>query len=305
MAGAAAGRMAEVEPLPMPVTLVGAVSRDGSPERKEWFARLPGIVRALTERWSLTVGAPFQPGREVSWVAPALDAAGHEVVLKVGWTHNEGLHEADGLRAWHGRGAVRLHDVHVDGPTTALLLERCLPGTTLREAAAEPEQDEVVAGLLRELWHEPPGGHPFRPLSQMCAWWADSFDEKYAKEPGALDTGLARAGMELFRGLPGRDGPQLLLVTDLHAGNVLAARREPWLLIDPKPYVGDPAYDVLQHLLNCAERLVADPRGRARRIAGLLDLDAERVERWLFARVVQESLEQPWLRPVAAALAPA
>ena len=25
----------------------------------------------------------------------------------------------------------------------------------------------------------------------------------------------------------------------------------PWLVIDPKPFVGDPAYDATQHLFNC------------------------------------------------------
>jgi hypothetical protein len=45
----------------------------------------------------------------------------------------------------------------------------------------------------------------------------------------------------------------VLLCTDLHAGNVLAGPRRPWLLIDPKPYIGDPHYDLLQHLLNCAD----------------------------------------------------
>jgi streptomycin 6-kinase len=30
---------------------------------------------------------------------------------------------------------------------------------------------------------------------------------------------------------------------DLHAGNVLATQREPWLVIDPKPFIGDPAFD--------------------------------------------------------------
>jgi streptomycin 6-kinase len=52
----------------------------------------------------------------------------------------------------------------------------------------------------------------------------------------------------------------VMLCTDLDAGNVLAAQREPWLVIDPKPYAGDPTYDVLQHMLNCDRRLAADPR---------------------------------------------
>ena len=288
----------------LPTLLAESVAEDDSPERTEWLGLLPEIVGTLAEGWSLVVGAPFQPGGQVSWVAPARDGAGRDLVLKVGWTHDEGRDEADGLRVWAGRGAVQVFEVHVDGPTTALLLERCEPGTTCKSALAEPEQDEVVAGLLRRLWCEPPVGHPFRALAQMCDRWADEFEGDLAAEPDALDPGLARAGLELFRGLPRENVPQRLLVTDLHADNVVAALREPWLIIDPKPYVGDPAYDVLQHMLNCRDRLLDDPRALARRMADLAGLDAERVQLWLFARAVQESMNIPWLRPAVARLAP-
>jgi streptomycin 6-kinase len=76
------------------------------------------------------------------------------------------------------------------------------------------------------------------------------------------------------------------LATDLHAGNVLRARRAPWLVIDPKPFVGDPAYDATQHLLNCSARLRSDPDRLIRRFADLLSADHDRVRLWLFARVV-------------------
>jgi len=81
-----------------------------------------------------------------------------------------------------------------------------------------------------------------------------------------------------------------------HAGNVLSGERRPWLLIDPKPYVGDPHYDVLQHLLNCEVSLQADPNGLLTEVAGLADLDVGRVRQWLFARCVQEILgdDSPW-----------
>jgi streptomycin 6-kinase len=91
----------------------------------------------------------------------------------------------------------------------------------------------------------------------------------------------------------------VLLVTDLHAGNVLAAQREPWLVIDPKPFVGDPAYDAVQHLLNCAERLHADPGGLTARMAHLLEVDLVRLRRWLFARCVLEAPGDPALPDVA------
>lgn len=296
--------MDQVAPFPLPSALAESVAEEGGPARTAWLAGLPDTVGALAERWSLEVGAPFQPGGQVSWVAPARDRSGRELVLKVGWTHDEGRDEAAGLRVWAGRGAAQLFDVHVDGPTTALLLERCMPGTSCKSLLAEPEQDEVVAGLLRRLWSDPAPGHPFRTLVGMCDWWADEFEADLADEPDALDPGLARAGVELFRELPRQDVPERLLVTDLHAENVLAAQREPWLVVDPKPYVGDPAYDVLQHMLNCRDRLLAEPRALARRMADLTGLDAGRVQLWLFARAVQESVHMPWLRPVVPVLAP-
>lgn len=285
-----------------------AVEEDpaGSPHRA-WLVALPRIVDDLARRWSLDLGRPFQPGGVGSWVAPAVDRAGEHLVLKVGWRHDEALHEADGLRVWDGRGAVRLFDALVVGETSALLLEACEPGTVLSRVLPPIEQDAVVGGLLRRLWVEPPADHPFRTLQSMCDRWADEFEAKRAAAGSrafGLDPGLARAGIGLFRSLPGTAERSVLLCTDLHPYNVLAARREPWLMIDPKPYVGDPTYDALQHMLNFPDRLVADPAGFAQRMADLLGLDATRLRHWLFARCVQESLDHPDLRRVATDLTP-
>jgi streptomycin 6-kinase len=69
----------------------------------------------------------------------------------------------------------------------------------------------------------------------------------------------------------------------------LQAQRAPWLVIDPKPFVGDPAYDATQHLLNCEERMLAAPDTTMRRFADLLEVDYERVRLWMFARAAAES----------------
>ncbi len=239
----------------------------------------------------------------MSWVAPARTATGLEAVLKVGWAHPEAAHEAEGLRCWAGRGAVLLHDVCAFEDTNALLLERCEPGDTLA-GLPEEEQDIVVAGLLRRLWRAPVDG-PFQSLDAMCQQWAEEHDADAASGgiPGGaddpLDPGIVRAGMELFRSLPRTAERTALLCTDLHAANVLAAQREPWLVIDPKPYVGDPTYDSVQHMLNCPRRLFADPVGLARRMADLVGVDPDRQVQWLFARCVQESVRRPELAPVA------
>jgi streptomycin 6-kinase len=273
------------------------------PRAADWLAALPGVVDQLAAHWSLRPGRPFQPGGVTAWVAPAVLESGEPVVLKVGWLHDEARDEAAGLHAWSGAGSVRVLDSRIVDSTSALLLEPCEPGIPLAAARAPVEQDEIVAGLLRRLWIEPAAGHGFRPLEAMCDLWADAFDER--SEGAAIDRGLARDGSDLFRSLARTTHDRRLLWTDLHAGNVLGASREPWLAIDPKPYVGDPAYDVLQHMLNCPARLSADPLGFAARMADLAGVDRERVRAWLYARCVLESLDQPFLVQVARELSPA
>lgn len=287
-------------PLRLPGNLVDAAEQEG---RQAWLATLPATVRMLGRRWSLTVGPPFQPGGQTAWVAPALDATGRELVLKVGWRHPEAEDEANGLRVWAGHGAVQLYEAATFDETTALLLERCISGTALSDRP-EDEQDLVIARLLPRLWRASPPAWEFRSLQVMCDQWADEFEAKVARGVGGLDPGLARDGITLFRNLPVSAERNVLLCTDLHAGNVLAAQREPWLVIDPKPYVGDPTYDALQHLLNSDNRLRADPRGLVARVADLLELDRDRLTLWLFARCVQESSDWPELAAIARQLAP-
>jgi streptomycin 6-kinase len=274
-----------------------------TPERAAWLEGLPEVLRELEGRWSLTLGTPFD-GEEVScaWVAPAARADGTSAVLKVGMPHMEAEHEIDGLRFWDGDPTVRLLDA--DDALGAMLLERCEPGTVLRRLP-EPEQDRVIARLLRRLWRAPAAPHPFRPLEAMTAYWSD---ETLALADRWPDPGLVRAGLGLFEELPRSAPARVLLATDLHAGNVLRARREPWLVIDPKPFVGDPAYDATQHLFNCEARLFADPHGTIRGFADLLEVERERVSLWLFARAAAEPRDD-WedddeLTALARALAP-
>jgi streptomycin 6-kinase len=270
-------------------------------EGQAWLARLPGVLQSLCQRWSLTLEDPFD-SEDVScaWVALATLADSTSAVLKLGMPHMEAEHELEGLRFWNGDPTVNV--LRADHHLGAMLLERCLPGTSLR-ALPEPEQDVVIAGLLRRMWRVPAAPHPFRPLSTMLEAWAR---ETIAACDRWADAGLVREGLRLFAELPRTSPAEVLLATDLHAGNVLRAQRRPWLVIDPKPFVGDPAYDATQHLFNCTERLSADPYGTIRRFADLLGVDHERVRLWTCARAAAESRDDwndEWTA-IARAIAP-
>ena len=258
----------------------------GTPERCTWLERLPRAIRELQDKWSLSLAAPFD-GSDAScaWVATAVRGDGTRAVLKLGMPHMEAAHELQALRFWDGDPTVRL--LEADADLNALLLEYCEPGTALRELP-ELEQDVVIAGLLRRLWRRPAVPHPFRALSAMTAHWTD---ETIAAAPTWADAALTREGLRLLEELARPSSDDVLLATDLHAGNVLRAQREPWLVIDPKPFVGDRAYDATQHLFNCKRRMLTAPDAAIRRFADLLEVDHERVRLWMFARAAAEPRE--------------
>jgi streptomycin 6-kinase len=209
-------------------------------------------------------------------------ADGTRAILKLGMPHFEGTHEIQGLRFWDGDPTVRLLDADVD--LNAMLLEECQPGSALRELA-ESEQDAIVSGLLRRVWSRSAPPHVFRPLSALTAYWAA--ETKLSMHKWS-DAGLVQEGLRLFGELSRPAADDVLLATDLHAGNVLRAERKPWLVIDPKPFVGDRAYDATQHLFNCKDRMLAAPDATIHRMGDLLGIDSERIRLWMFARSAAE-----------------
>ena len=102
-------------------------------------------------------------------------------------------------------------------------------GRATRSEIPEDEQDEIIAVLLRRLWREPTEGHRFRPLSLMIDHWCVEI-----RQAALLwtDKVLVAEGLAVLGGLANSRQDQVLLATDLHAGNVLHARRLPWLAID-------------------------------------------------------------------------
>lgn len=254
-----------------------------------WLERLPAVLDELRDRWRLSIEQPFDgPDVSAAWVAPVETADRGPAVLKIGLPHMEAEHEAEGLRFWNGDPTIRLLDA--DDRLGAMLLERCKPGTTLR-ALPEAEQDIIISGLLRRMWRVPTGDHPFRPLSVMIALWTEETRNDELRWP---DQGLVSEGLRHFSELTGTDrgDDRYLLATDLHVGNILSAQREPWLVIDPKPFVGDRAYDATQHLFNCKARMQSQPVETVTRFADLLEVEASRVRRWMFARAAAESRDE-------------
>jgi streptomycin 6-kinase len=251
-----------------------------------WLENLPARVAELEQAWSLTAGRPFDADTN-AWVAPVRLADGSEAMLKIGLPDIETLHEAAGLRVFDGRGAVRLLRATDDG--YALLLERCVPGTNLW-SVGEQEGEAVGAEILRLLWREPPPGAPFAGLSDFAREWSELLPR--IGPSAGYDSALIARAVEMAGQLAATQRQRVILHGDFHPGNVLSAARRPWLAIDPKPLVGDPAYDLAQWLGNrCASaEQTSDPvtaiRRQIDRFSELLCLDPDRVAGWAFVKSI-------------------
>jgi len=256
-------------------------------EGAEWLDRLPAILAFCEERWALSVGPPF-PELSHNYAAPALQADGTPVVLKLSLPNAHFRAEAEALRLFSGRGAARLLELEVD--RGAMLLERLLPGVPLISVRNDEEATSAAAGVLRQLWRPVPPDHPFPTVSE----WARSTERlrsNFGGGTGPLPSPLVERAEALFAELIPSQSELVVLHGDLHHFNVLAAQREPWLAIDPKGVVGEPAYDTGAFLHNPTELLNTSHPGRVleRRIDLLteeLDLDRWRVRGWAIAQAV-------------------
>jgi streptomycin 6-kinase len=251
----------------------------GAPGGAEWLEALPRLAAECAERWSLSPGEPFDQGN-VSLTLPATRADGEPAVLKLNFPEPESAQEADALAHWNGEGAVRL--LEVDRERNALLVERALPGQSLWEVEDDEEATRIAAGVLRRLWRRPPpAAHPYRVLADEAERWMEGARRDWEGLGRPFERALVDAAAAAARDLSPSEPALVLCHQDFQGSNVLRAEREPWLAIDPKPIVGEPAFDVASLLRDRRWDIRAGViRRRVDVLAAELGLDRDRMRGW-------------------------
>ncbi len=245
-----------------------------SSEGEAWLDGLPAAIASYRQRWDLELGEPY-PDSYVSLVLPAGDR-----VLKIQFPGRESGAEGAALRAWGGQGAIRLIDQHEN----ALLLERCLPGTYL--AAAGPHVAlETLTALLPRLWIQT--GEPIGSVASEVERWIANLPIEYAQAGRPFEPDLLETAIATLQQLALTQGEQVLVHQDLHGHNVLAAAREPWLVIDPKPLLAEREFG-LSPIIRSAElgHSRRDVLHRLDTLTRQLRLDRDRARLWAFGHTI-------------------
>jgi len=254
---------------------------DASLTHGVWLERVPDLVAECVEEWGLQLGEPYEPGA-AGYAVPVELQDGRQAVLKLIYPHRESEHEVDALALWDGHGAVKL--LARDDDRSAMLLERCDSGETLAAAGADVAL-EVLTGLLPRLWVV--GGEPFHTLEDEASWWIGYLPEQWERSGRTVERRLVDAAVDALSLLYQSQGEQVLLNQDLHGDNVLAAEREPWLVIDPKPLIGEREFAVAPIVrsfeLGHSKR---EALYRLDRLTADLGLDRERARGWTIGQTM-------------------
>lgn len=288
-------------PIALPPEVESTIRTVFAQRGEQWLRRLPAVVDKLRADWGLElIGDSFRGGTH-SFVAPVRRADGSVAVLKVPVVDEENVGEPAGLFCYGGDGAVRMYDF--DAATGALLLEWARPGTPLLHQPGFPSLEgrpehadkiELAGRLYRRLRRPPTGIPPEFPAlpeaAAMVADWTVRFIHPEPEVAQVVPRALLDRAATWCETLAVPDGPLLIVNRDTHLGNILAAERAPWLLIDPKPYLGEAAFDA--GFLIMIQTQCAPTPDQARRVvrhtARALEVDPERARGWAFMRALEE-----------------
>lgn len=256
------------------------------PEWQRWVDGLPRTVGSQLQEWDLAAdGEPLYGFCSI--VLPVRTGDGESTMLKIAFPDDESEHEHLALRRWDGQGTVRL--LRANPYRRALLLER-LHARNLNDVW-DLEACEIVAGLYARI--HVPALPQLRPLVGFIEKW--NADLSQLPRSAALPHRLVEQALSLGADLvsdPASTGT--LVHGDLHYENVLAADREPWLVIDPKPMSGDPHYEIAPMLFDRFGELEGYVReGVRRRFHTLVDaagLDADRARAWVIIRMMHDAM---------------
>jgi streptomycin 6-kinase len=256
------------------------------PQWATWIESLPALLRDVIAQWQLRPDGPATHGY-CSLVLPVRSPDHGQAMLKLSFPDDESEHEHLALRRWGGSGAVRL--LSADPHRRALLLERL--GDDDLNRLTDVEAIHVVAGLYRQI--HVPALPQLRTLTSYTDRWATELAELPRSAP--IPHRLVEQALSLCKDLTADRGSTARVIhCDLHYANVLAGRRQPWLVIDPKPVNGDPHYEIAPMLWNRFDELDGDVRaGVRRRFYTLVDaagFDEDRARAWVLVRLVLNAM---------------
>ncbi|SFB04765.1 streptomycin 6-kinase [Cohnella sp. OV330] len=255
-----------------------------------WAKALPGLIQEFAGRFDFIPEMPF-PNLSYNFLLRAKRSDGKPVVLKASFMKDELSRELSVLRAYEGRGAIRVLEENEEGGVA--LLERVEPGTPLSAIEDDAHATNIFCDVFSRLQLPAPTDALYPSMKRHFAG-IERYRERL--ENGDIQTPLPESWVEnaeeCLAYLIATTSDNVLLHGDLHHENILLQGESQWAVIDPKGIIGDVHFDTIQYLLNYEDR--GGDRGQVLQnrisiMAERLELDSRRIAMWGVARGVLEA----------------
>lgn len=246
---------------------------------KQWLDSLPEITAKIANEHNLSGLTPVN-NMTFNYVATGYQN-NNPVILKIGMNSKALTKESSCLKAFekHATAEVIAHDNNM------IIMQRAVPGSTLKDHFPDNDIDatKILCTSIKELHKASiPESHNFFSLSELFK----TLDQKL----DIPDEILAKA-KHLRDDLLKSTTKEVLLHGDLHHDNILK-NGDNWLVIDPKGFIGDPAFEPAAYLCNPIPELLQEnqPReiieNRINICSAELEIDSRRIADWLYAKSV-------------------
>lgn len=244
-----------------------------------WLDELPQLIQSLSLKFSL------RDLKEVTHLSHHAVLSGFQdhtpIILKLGLDHQALEQEGFILKCFSGCGVVKV----LTQDRGVLLLERAIPGTSLRSHPVKSEEEsiKIAWGCIQKLHqakipqlHSTPHIHDWlTPLNQD---W--NIPSVYLKKARRLSHQLLKS-----------TSLEVLLHGDLHHDQILKSGDD-WVVIDPKGVIGEPAYEVGAFIRNPIPEILNEGnkseiiQARIQVFAHLLELPPQRILDWSLVQAV-------------------
>jgi streptomycin 6-kinase len=245
----------------------GNILRIHKDQGKDWLSSLPQIVAQAVEQYDLHDLTPVN-NMSYNYVLSGFQKK-QPIILKLGMDVEGLKREAATLKAFAGFGAVQVLEKS-DG---LLLLERAIPGLTLKTCPSSLEAIAITCELMKKLHQAPiPQDVSFPHMKNWLAVLDQDWDIPiiYLEKARQFRDYL----MPLYR-------ETVLLHGDLHNENILQNGDE-WLAIDPKGIIGSPIHEIWTSI-----RDIEQDTGYA---AQFFNFDIMAVRQWYFVHLIKAAV---------------
>jgi streptomycin 6-kinase len=255
-----------------------------------WLEGLPDLISAVRATWDLQITGPARTLDAFGMTIPATQSD-EGVLLRMAFPDGWFADETAALEAWNGEGAVRLL---ASDPRGAHLRAAPQPGTPLGSERNAMRALRLIAEALRTLWIPGPDG--LQTLSAEVRAWNTELPRRFEAAHRPFERQLLSDAQQLFRTFGPTQSAQVLLHGDARL-DAFVMNGDRAIAIDPKPLIGEPAFDVASLLRDKPADLVSDPvagrqqlQGRLDQLTDQLDVEPSRVKGWAVAVAVDTGL---------------